>query len=137
MNEEIREALANEVLSQLNELGSLELGSREQQTVVENITKLYRLGLEDVKADSDYDEKLYRREADEKKQDSEEQNRKNQMAEQTKDRYVRYGLEAAGIILPLLFYAKWIDRGYTLETTGTYTSKTLLNLFGKFKPTKK
>lgn len=55
MDEQIRQALANEILSQLNGLSNLEPGSKEQQTAVENVTKLYRLGLEDVKADTDYD----------------------------------------------------------------------------------
>ena len=64
MDEQIRQALADEILSQLNGLGNLELGSKEQQTAIDNVTKLYRLGLEDVKADTDYDEKLYRRDAD-------------------------------------------------------------------------
>lgn len=48
MDEQIRQALADEILSQLNNLSTLDPGSKEQQTAVENVTKLYRLGLEDV-----------------------------------------------------------------------------------------
>ncbi len=64
MNEQIIHASADEILSQLNDLSTLEPGSKEQQTAVENVTKLYRLGLVDVKADTDYDEKMYRRAVD-------------------------------------------------------------------------
>lgn len=144
MDEQIRQVLANEILSQLNELGSLAPGSKEQQTAVENVTKLYRLGLEDMKADTDYDEKLYRRETDAQhekeeldRQNRDEQFRKDQMAEQIKDRYFKLGIEVAGIILPLMFYASWMKRGFKFEETGTYTSTTFRGLFNRFRPTKK
>ncbi|WP_297183066.1 hypothetical protein [uncultured Phocaeicola sp.] len=144
MNEEIRQALADEILDQFNNLKNLDSGSKEQQTAVENITKLYRLGLEDVKADTDYDEKLYRRDVDAQheqdeldKQTREEEFKRNQLSEQTKDRYFRLGIEVAGIILPLMFYASWMKKGFKFEETGTYTSTTFRGLFNRFRPTKK
>lgn len=144
MDEQIRQALANEILSQFNGLSNLEPGSKEQQTAVENVTKLYRLGLEDVKADTDYDEKLYRRDVDAQheqdeldRQAREEQFKKDQLAEQTKDRYFKLGVEVAGIVLPLIFYATWMKRGFKFEETGTYTSTTFRGLFNRFRPTKK
>ena len=97
-----------------------------------------------MKADTDYDEKLYRRELDERhekdeseKQTREEEFKRNQLAEQTKDRYFRLGIEAVGIILPLVFYASWMKRGFKFEETGTYTSTTFRGLFNRFRPTKK
>ena len=144
MNEEIRQALTDEILSQFNNLAQLSPGSKEQQTAVENVTKLYRLGLEDVRADYDYDEKIYRREVDEQhgqdelqKQDREEEFKQNQLSEQVKDRYLRLGIEVAGIILPLMFYASWMKKGFKFEETGTYTSTTFRGLFNRFRPTKK
>ena len=118
MDEQIRQALANEILSQLNGLSNLEPGSKEQQTAVENVTKLYRLGLEDVKADTDYDEKLYRRDVD---------------AQHEQDELDRQAREE----LPLIFYATWMKRGFKFEETGTYTSTTFRGLFNRFRPTKK
>ncbi len=144
MDEQIRQALADEILSQLNDLSTLEPGSKEQQTAVENVTKLYRLGLEDVKADTDYDEKLYRRDVDAQhereeldRQAREEQFKKDQLSEQIKDRYFKLGIEVAGIVLPLMFYATWMKRGFKFEETGTYTSTTFRGLFNRFRPTKK
>jgi len=144
MDEQIRQALANEILSQFNGLSNLEPGSKEQQTAVENVTKLYRLGLENVKADTDYDKKLYRRDVDAQheqdeldRQAREEQFKKDQLAEQTKDRYFKLGVEVAGIVLPLIFYATWMKRGFKFEETGTYTSTTFRGLFNRFRPTKK
>lgn len=144
MDEQIRQALADEILSQLNGLGNLELGSKEQQTAIDNVTKLYRLGLEDVKADTDYDEKLYRRDADAQhehneldKQAREEEFKKKQLSEQIKDRYFRLGIEVTEIVLPLMFYATWMKRGFKFEETGTYTSTTFRGLFNRFRPTRK
>lgn len=144
MDEQIRQALADEILSQLNNLSTLDPGSKEQQTAVENVTKLYRLGLEDVKADTDYDEKLYRRDVDAQheqeeldRQAREEQFKKDQLAEQIKDRYFKLGIGVAEIVLPLIFYATWMKRGFKFEETGTYTSTTFRGLFNRFRPTKK
>lgn len=144
MDEKIRQALADEILSQLNGLSTLEPGSKEQQTAVENVTKLYRLGLEDVKADTDYDEKVRRREMDEQheqneldKQAREEQFKKDQLVEQIKDRYFKLGIGVVEIVLPLIFYATWMKRGFKFEETGTYTSTTFRGLFNRFRPTKK
>lgn len=144
MDEQIRQALADEILSQLNGLSNLQPGSKEQQTAVENVTKLYRLGLEDVKADTDYDEKVYRRDVDAQHEQNEldwqtreEQFKKDQLAEQIKDRYFKLGIEVAGIVLPLIFYATWMKRGFKFEETGTYTSTTFRGLFNRFRPTKK
>lgn len=144
MDEQIRQALADEILSQLNNLSTLDPGSKEQQTAVENVTKLYRLGLEDAKTDTDYDEKVRRREMDEQheqneldKQTREEQFKKDQLAEQIKDRYFRLGIGVAEIVLPLIFYATWMKKGFKFEETGTYTSTTFRGLFNRFRPTKK
>ena len=144
MDEQIRQALADEILRQLNGLSALQPGSKEQQTAVENVTKLYRLGLEDVKADTDYDEKIYRRDVDAQheqeeldRQAREEQFKKDQLAEQTKDRYFKLGIAAAEFVLPLIFYATWMKRGFKFEETGTYTSTTFRGLFNRFRPTKK
>ena len=63
--------------------------------------------------------------------------RKEQLAEQVKDRYIRLGIAAAEIILPLIFYSKWMKKGFKFEETGTFTSTTFRGLFNRFKPTKK
>ena len=63
--------------------------------------------------------------------------KEQQLTEQTKERYFRFGAEAAGIILPLIFYATWMRKGFKFEESGTFTSTTFRGLFQKFKPTKK
>lgn len=144
MDEQIRQALTNEVLYQLQDLNKLEPGSKEQQTAVENVTKLYKLELECMKAETDYDEKAKRREMEAQQEQNEldrqareEQFKKDQLAEQVKDRYFRIGMEVAGIVLPLMFYATWMKKGFKFEETGTFTSTTFRGLFNRFRPTKK
>lgn len=144
MDEQIREALATEILEELEELGNLKSGSTEQTRAIDNLVKLYRVGIEEMKADTDYDEKYSRREMEVQheqnelsRQEREEHFKREQLEEQIKDRYFKLGIEIAGIILPMMFYATWMKRGFKFEETGTYTSTTFRGLFNRFRPTKK
>lgn len=130
MDEEIRELLGEEIKTEIRNLSTLELGSKEKSTAIEDLAKLYKLRIEETKNEWDFSEKYDAREGD-------IQLKKDQLEEQVKDRYFRFGLEAASIILPLIFYATWMKRGFRFEETGTYTSTTFRGLFNRFKPTKK
>ena len=93
------------------------------------------------------DEKVERRKMDSKQQEAEraakdvDRNRENetqarQLREQKIDRYVRTGVAAAELILPLVFYGIWMKRGFKFEESGVYSSTTFKNLFNRFKPAK-
>ena len=128
--DEIRDLLGEEIKEEIQNLSTLEPGSKEKSTAIEDLAKLYRLRIEELKNDGDLSEKYNSREC-------EEQLKKDQLNEQIKDRYFRLGVEAAGIILPLIFYAAWMRRGFKFEENGTFTSTTFRGLFNRFKPTKK
>jgi len=130
MDEEIRKLLEEEIKAEIRDLSTLEPGSKEKSTAIEDLAKLYKLRIEETKNEWDFSEKYDAREGD-------IQLKKDQLEEQVKDRYFRLGVEAAGIILPLIFYAIWMKRGFKFEETGTYTSTTFRGLFNRFKPTKK
>lgn len=130
MDEEIRKLLEEEIKAEIRDLSTLEPGSKEKSTAIEDLAKLYKLRIEETKNEWDFSEKYDARE-------SEKQLKKDQLEEQVRDRYFRLGVEAAGIILPLIFYAIWMKRGFKFEETGTYTSTTFRGLFNRFKPTKK
>jgi len=130
MDEEIRKLLEEEIKTEIRDLSTLEPGSKEKSTAIEDLAKLYKLRIEETKNEWDFNEKYESR-------DSDIQFKKDQLEEQVKDRYFRLGVEAAGIILPLIFYAAWMKRGFKFEETGTYTSTTFRGLFNRFKPTKK
>jgi hypothetical protein len=130
MDEEIRKLLEEEIKAEIRDLSTLEPGSKEKSTAIEDLAKLYKLRIEETKNEWDFNEKYESR-------DSDIQFKKDQLEEQVKDRYFRFGVEVAGIILPLIFYAIWMKRGFKFEETGTYTSTTFRGLFNRFKPTKK
>ena len=155
MNEKNRKLLEDVIKSELESLLPLESGSKEKSSAIDDVVKLCRLSIEETKCDLDYKEKTSRRLMEsrqhksemslkEKQFDKESRNdkdekafRNRQIAEQVIDRYVKIGLETAGLVLPLIFYAVWMRRGFRFEETGTYTSSTFKNLFNRFKPTKK
>ena len=130
MNEEIRDLLGEEIKTEIRNLSTLEPGSEEKSTAIDDLAKLYRLRIEETRNEWDFNEKYESR-------DSDIQFKKDQLEEQVKDRYFRLGVEAVSIILPLMFYATWMKRGFRFEETGTYTSTTFRGLFNRFKPTKK
>ena len=128
--EKIRNLLDEEIEAEFGSLESLAFGSKEHLTATENLATLYKLKIEEAKIAMDFDEKAANRER-------EEQFKKEQLAEQVKDRYFRLGTSAAELILPLMFYAVWMRRGFKFEENGTYTSTTFRGLFNRFRPTKK
>ena len=130
MDEEIKDLLGEEIKSGIRDLSSLPSGSKEKSSAIEDLVKLYKLRIEETRNEWDFNEKYESRYSD-------TLFKKDQLKEQVKDRYFRLGVEAAGIILPLIFYAAWMKRGFKFEETGTYTSTTFRGLFNRFKPTKK
>ena len=130
MDEEIRRLLGEEIKTEIQKLSSLESGSKEKSTAIEDLATLYRLRIEETKNELDFDEKYDSRASDQLL-------KKELMNEQVKDRYFRLGVEAASILLPMMFYAVWMRRGFKFEETGTYTSTTFRGLFNRFKPTRK
>lgn len=52
------------------------------------------------------------------------------------DRIIKIVIDGMTIIVPIIFYNIWMNKGFRFEETGTYTSNTFKNLFSRFKPTK-
>ena len=130
MGEEIKNLLEKEIKNQIENLASLESGSQEHTTAVDSLTKLYKLKLEEDKNTYERLDKIENREID-------QESKTAQMAESVKDRYFRFGMAAAELVLPLMFYGVWMRRGFKFEQDGTFTSQTFRGLFSRFRPTKK
>lgn len=118
-------------------LSSLNSGSKEKSTAIDDLTKLYKLRIEESKNEWEYDEKYNRRVMEDEAGTRDEEMKRNQLSEQIKDRYFRLGIAAAELMIPLMFYGIWMKRGFKFEETGTYTSTTFRGLFNRFRPTKK
>lgn len=136
MDENIRQELANQILGELSNLGTMKKGSEEHKTSVDNVCKLYKLALEDVKTDNDYDEKWNRRDMDKKQSELDEAYRDKQLSDQRRIEYGKMAIQAAGIMLPLMLYAACFRKGLKFEETGTFTSATFKGLFNKIGPKK-
>ena len=133
----IRDLLNEEIGKEIQALSSLNSGSKEKSTAIDDLTKLYKLRIEESKNEWEYDEKYNRRVMEDEAGTRDEEMNRNQLSEQIKDRYFRLGIAAAELMIPLMFYGIWMKRGFKFEETGTYTSTTFRGLFNRFRPTKK
>lgn len=136
MDEEIKGLLEEEIKAEIRDLSTLQSGSDEKSTAIDDLVKLYKLRIDETKNERDFNEKCDLHVMEAESRTSEEQLKKDQLIEQVKDRYFRLGIEVVGIILPMIFYAAWMKRGFKFEETGTYTSTTFRGLFNRFRPTK-
>lgn len=106
----------------------------EQEKEYENDSKFREQ--ENQLKQQQFDQQVKEHEDNAEYQKREEQLKRDQLKDQTIDRYVKLGAEIAGIVLPLMFYAVWMKRGFEFEKTGTFTSPTFRTLFSRFRPTK-
>lgn len=148
MNEDIITMLDEQIKAELGGLSGLAVGSKEHKEAIEGLAKLYRLRIDDSKAAMEYNKEIddddFRKKQMEQEEkfhneqaERDEQSRKEQLAEQKKDRYIRIGIAAAELMVPLVFFAKIYQMGYDLEKDGTFTVQTLKNLVRFVKPTKR
>lgn len=137
MEENIRDLLSGEISREIQALSSLNAGSKEKSTAIDDLAKLYKLRIEESKNDWEYDEKYNRRVMEEEAGARDEEMKRTQLSEQIKDRYFRLGIAAAELMIPLMFYGIWMKKGFKFEETGTYTSTTFRGLFNRFRPTRK
>lgn len=130
MYDEIKAKLDEEIMDQLSVLSDMDVGSDKRKTAVDDLVKLYRLRIEETKNDRDFIEGVNARER-------EEQFKKEQIVDQVKERKFRFGMAAAELLIPLIFYASMFYSGLDFEKEETFTSNMLRNLISRFKPTKK
>ena len=133
----IDELLNEEIADEIKALSELEAGSNEKSAASEDLTKLYKLRIEENKSSWDADDKYNRRIMDEKSNDKDDEIKQKQLEEQVKDRYFKVGIAAAELMIPLMFYGIWMNKGFKFEETGTITSSTFKGLINRFRPTKK
>lgn len=106
MKDNIREMLDEEIADLYGELKELDPESDEYSTVKNHVISLHKLRIDDEHENDRLTDKL------------------------------KLGLEAAGIVLPLIFYAYWMKKGFEFEKDGTFTSTTFRGLFNRFRPAK-
>lgn len=132
MNKEIIELMEREIITLIKELSMHHPGTKEYDDITKAIDALYTtlnkeksLMLEEVKIEKDAESKFRDLEL------QQNVNKDNKLLTA-----VKYGIDIAGIVLPLAFYGVWMNRGLEFEKEGSFTSATFKGLLGKFKPTK-
>lgn len=144
---DIQSLLDGVIETEIQNLGSLSSGSDEKSKAIQNLATLHKLRIEEIKAGTDADEKRERRKMDSEQRkaeldgkkadrDQEETFQKRQAMDQMIDRCVKTGVAVGELVLPLVFYGIWMNRGFKFEETGSFTSTTFKNLLNRFRPTK-
>lgn len=137
MNENINELLDEEIAAEIRSISEMKDGSTEKSKAISDLATLYKLRIEENKNLWEADEKYDRRKMEEEAGLRDEDIKRTQISEQIKDRYFKVGIAAAELMIPLVFYGIWMNKGFKFEETGAYTSTTFKGLFNRFRPTKK
>ena len=133
---EIKKLLDDAIETEINNLNSAS-DKDEKSEVIKNLAALHKLRIEEIKTETEIEEKSERRAMDKAAHDEDATLKAFQLDENTLDRYAKIGIAAAELVLPLMFYGVWMSRGLRFEETGTFTSQTFKNLFNRFKPTQR
>lgn len=137
MNENINELLDGEIAAEIQSISEMKDGSTEKSKAISDLATLYKLRIEENKNLWEADEKYDRRKMEEDAGLRDDNIKRTQISEQIKDRYFKVGIAAAELMIPLVFYGIWMNKGFKFEETGAYTSTTFKGLFNRFRPTKK
>lgn len=137
MNENINELLDEEIAAEIRSISEMKDGSTEKSKAIGDLVTLYKLRIEENRNLWEADEKYDRRKMEEEAGLRDEDIKRTQISEQIKDRYFKVGIAAAELMIPLVFYGIWMNKGFKFEETGAYTSTTFKGLFNRFRPTKK
>lgn len=169
---EIKSLLDGVIEKEIHNMEALASGTDERSSAIRDLTALHKLRIEEIKAETEANEKRERREMDSKQRKEElalkekqaKQQETQQQAElhlkereldgrdtdrtreeelqvlQTRDQMidlcVKTGVEVGKLVLPLIFYGIWMNKGFRFEETGSFTSTTFKNLLNRFRPTK-
>ena len=136
MDDKITESLDEVLVSQLESLKDSKKPDEEKQKAVDNLVKLYKLRQDDTKLEIDAKKVVNESEEIRNKLNSDICDRTNRLDEQRKDRAVKIALELTGLIVPLICYGIWVNKGLEFEKNGTFTSSVFRALINRFKPTK-
>lgn len=121
-----KELLEDEISRIIEKASTLDPCSKEHTTTINSIVKLYNLKNEENKIGWEFDDRYEKHLLE-----------KSRATEQTKDRYFKLGMDVASMVIPIVFYSIWMNKGFKFEETGTFTSTTFRGLFNRFRPTGK
>lgn len=116
--DDIKHLLDEEIKAEFEKLSSMELGSEEKAKATEDLAKLYKLRIDEIKAEN------------------ERKDKKAQHKDLKLDRLTNVGLQLGVTAGGWLFYYICFHRGLKFEETGTITSPWMRNLVSRMTPKK-
>lgn len=122
MEKQSKELLEERIKAGIRNLDNLEDGTEAKATAIDGVTKLYKLKIDEAKAEQEQIEKEKNIELE-----------KDRLCEEKKSRYCKLGMDAATLGVTLLFNAYFAVKGFKFEETGTFVSKTFRGLSKGFK----
>lgn len=111
----IEASLKNEILSQMDELKKIEVGSEQYEKVVNGVSKLYDKAIEFERIRSDNDLKY-------DNQEFEMDMKVKQMKNDERDRLIRNILTGLGLVIPAGLTVWGTIKSINFEKTGTLTT---------------
>lgn len=128
----IPELLDEELEAELKELSML--SGEERNKAVDDLTKLYKLRIEELRANLEFETEQKKIEAEKDRVMREALSESRKRKEERLSTYLRCGLTTAEILLTLGFNWVWMNKGLKFEETGSITSTTFGNLIRRFMP---
>lgn len=123
MEDKIRKELDDVIDAKLRDISTkTELDDNE----VENLTKLYKLRIEEAKIESDKKDKI-----------NENNLRSKQIQSESIGRWINLGAQVGIALASLVAYDIWFNRGLRFEENGTIGSPMNRNLLSRLLPSKK
>lgn len=130
----ISEKLDENIERSLDKIASLDIGSKEMSSAIDQTVQLHKLRMDELKLESEVSDKNARRIFETQNRSSDELARDEELRERKKERWFKVGVAAAELVLPLALYG-WLSYvGYAREFDGVVTSDTLKRVLNSIKP---
>ena len=124
---EIKDLLAEKLKEDIQNLSKLDAGTEAKAKAIDGIATLYRLRIDEMKAETDRIERWDQRESDRAHKDE-------QRKDQKLDRWLNVGVQVGLALISCIAYDIWHRRGLRFEETGTISSPMTRNLVSKMTP---
>lgn len=124
--------LNEEIADQLTAIGKEELNTKDMAERIKNVTELYKLRIEEMKLAADIEDKSAKRSIDVENNIRSSLYKDEELKGQKKDRRIKVGLAVGQGVL----YVGAFLVGLNFEKTGSFSSKMMTNLIGKFRLSK-
>lgn len=151
MDDEVRRALDERILAELEDISKMESGCEVKRAAIDDLTAIYKLRLEEIRLANELE--VQKREIESREEIADDEMSMKQLEISAKDvseqkrmklefrsDWIKKGLDVIttgfSVIMPLAFYGVWMDQGLSFEETGVFKSGTLKNLLHFIKPTK-